>query len=332
MSLTRTVAQALPAPVLNVAVHRELYLPAKLRRDHRPIALVYGNCQAEATRRILATHPAFSQQYQLLRVPAVHEITPRELALIESRLPEVEVLIAQTIKPGYRGMALGTSQLVDKLPSSATVLRYPVAYFEGTFPFHVYVNRGNNPLAASAPITDYHDLRTLYAASRGWDTATTLRRLDELQLDPNWVRDNAQRSLKELSSRESTFDAQLTETIRQHPTSSFKTINHPVNGLVTEVARQLLTRLGYQDADLVLESRQVYLDHMTAPLEPQIVRALGGEAGADENGGWTTSAGIFSRRQVVEAHLAGYAADPGLLADGLRKHAERLSTLESMWH
>ena len=331
MSLTRTVAKALPAPVLNVAVHRELYLPPRLRRDHRPVALVYGNCQAEALRRILATHPAFAEQYLLLRVPAVHEITPRELALIESRLPEVEVLISQEIKPGYRGMGLGTEQLIDRLPASATVMRYPVAYFEGPFPFHVYVNRSGNPLAASAPITDYHDLRTLYAASQNWGAATTLRKLDELHLDPNWVRDNAERSLKELGSREAAFTAQLSNVIRQHPTSSFRTINHPVNGLVTEVARQLLAHLGYQDADLVLNSRQVYLDHMTAPLEPQIVRALGGEPSVDSHGEWVTSAGTFSRAEVVAAHLAAYTADPGLLADGLSKHAERLRNLEAMW-
>lgn len=110
-------------------------------------------------------------------------------------------------------MRLGTEQLLDLLPGSATVMRYPVAYFEGAFPFHVYVSRGDNPLAASAPITDYHDLRTLYAASRGWDLDTMLRRLDELQLDPRWVRDNAERSLKELSSREAAYTAQLTGII-----------------------------------------------------------------------------------------------------------------------
>ena len=31
------------------------------------------------------------------------------------------------------------------------------------------------PIAASAPITDYHDLRILFAAEQGWDAATTLR-------------------------------------------------------------------------------------------------------------------------------------------------------------
>jgi hypothetical protein len=34
---------------------------------------------------------------------------------------------------------------------------------------------------------------------------------------------------------------------------------------------------------------------------------------------------------VVSAYLASYAGDPGLLAAGLRQHAGRLRTLESMW-
>jgi hypothetical protein len=206
-----------------------------------------------------------------------------------------------------------------------------VAYFEGSYPFQVYLNRGESPIAASAPITDYHDLRILLAASKGWDVATTLRRLNELELDPDWIRDNAERSLKELASRESTLTVKLSPIIREHPTSSFKTVNHPVNGLVVQAARQLLTHLGYQDADRVLQSRQTYLDHTKAPLEPQIVRALGGEPSADETGDWVTPAGTFDRSEVVSAHLASYVVEPELVAGGLRKHAERLRVLEAMW-
>src|SRR2546423_843391 len=106
MSLTRKVARVLPPAVLNVAVHRDLYLSSIMKRDTRPVALIYGNCQAEALRRILASHSDFAASYQLLRIPAVHEISPRELSLIESRLPDVEVFIGQQVKSGYRGMSL----------------------------------------------------------------------------------------------------------------------------------------------------------------------------------------------------------------------------------
>ena len=332
MSLTRKVARVLPPAVLNIAVHRDLYLSPIVTRDTRPIALVYGNCQAEALRRILVTHPGFAADYQLLRVPAVHEISSRELALIERRLPEVELLIGQEVKDDYRDLRLGTDQLAAGLTAKAQVMRYPVAYFEGMFPFHVYVNRAGSPIAVSAPITDYHDLRLLHAASRGWDATTTLRRLAELQLDPDWLRDNAERSLQELVKRESRLTATLSETIRKNPTASFNTINHPVNGLITEVARQLLAHLGYPDADLVLDSHQVYLDHMKAPREPQILRAFGVQPGPEDRDEWVTSAGVFIPAQVVAAHLKMYADDPELLAEGLHKHESRLRNLAAMWH
>jgi len=229
-------------------------------------------------------------------------------------------------------MGLGTEQLAARLPGSGSVLRFPVAYFEGAFPFQVYVHRGDRPRpVAPAPVTDYHDLRTLYAAGRGWDLDTTLRRLDELQLDPTWVRDNAERSLKELSSQEAALPARVTDVVRRHPTTSFRTINHPANGVVTELARQLLTHLGHQDADLVLASRQTHLDHVIMPVEPQVARALGGEPSPDARGELVTSAGSFSRAEVIDAYLALYADDPGLLAAGLHQHAERLHTLDSMW-
>jgi Polysaccharide biosynthesis enzyme WcbI len=317
----------------NVAVHRDLYLGQLARRGSRPIVLVYGNCQAEALRRILITHKEFAAGYQLLRVPAVQDISGRELFLLQRLLPRVQILISQEIKPDYRQMRLGTEQIIAGLPPSAQVLRYPVAYFEGVFPFHVYVNRGANPLATSAPISDYHDLRIMHAASRGWSAATTTRWLAELEPDAGWVRRNAERSLHLLDRREAQMAAQLTAVIRDsdHLTTGFNTINHPANALVTELARQLLQHLGYPDADSVLGSQQTYLDHLKAPREPGILRALGAEPGPDDRDLWSNPTGAFTQAEVTAAHLELYAHDPELLGFGLRKHQERLSELAPMF-
>ena len=92
--------------------------------------------------------------------------TRRELHLIEKLLPRVDVLIAQPVSDGYRGMGLGTNELRARLRPDARVVRWPVAYFEGLYPFQVYVNRLGSAVGASAPITDYHDLRLLFAAWR----------------------------------------------------------------------------------------------------------------------------------------------------------------------
>jgi hypothetical protein len=209
------------------------------------------------------------------------------------------------------------------------VIRYPNAFFEGVFPFHVYVKHEGNPVATPAPITDYHDTRILYAASHGWDASATNAWLNELQLDPQWIRDNAEASLRELARREADMPVQLTQLIRPKITDSFHTINHPINELVVEVVRQVLEQLGYADADRVLSSHQTDLEHVNAPREPQILRALGTEPSPSEPTHWRTPAGEFSMDQIVDAHLALFAADPALLASGLVKHKERLEVLHA---
>jgi hypothetical protein len=334
MALARVVQ-----PLRRIAALRDLNTSPVWRRvpvgrlGKAPIAVVIGNCQAEAVRRILLTHDRFAAEYHLLRVPAVHEVEPRELALIQRLLPRTQVLITQEVRTGYRDMALGTSQLTSLLPPGATVIRWPVAFFEGVFPFHVYVNRDGGDVSPSAPITDYHDLRILYAAGQGWDVPTTVRWLAELELDPSWIRDNAEASLAELARREATMEVQLADVIRRPDrlTRSFHTINHPTNDLVVEIARQALDHLGYADADRVLTARQTYLDHLLPPREPQILRALGEQPDPAEPVDWRTVRGTFTVPDVVTAHLAMYAADPQLLAAGLRKHERRLERLSPMF-
>jgi len=312
----------------NVVAHHELYLARFRRRNKGPIALVYGNCQAEALRRILVTHDEFAGRYHLLRVPAVQDLNPRELANIQRILPNVSLFITQSIRSDYRSMPIGTDQIIAGLPSSAQVLTYPVAYFTGLFPFHVYVNRPGDQLAASVPISEYHDLRILHAVGQGWGLDETLRWFSTVVVDPAWIRDNAERSLAELARRESRLTAKLAETIRSEGmTAGFTTINHPTNRLVTEVARQLLEHLGYADADGVLGSRQTYLDHFAAPREPQVLRALGTEPGPLDRNEWVTDRGTFSPAQAVAANFELYAGEPQLVTAGLAKHREQLTTL-----
>lgn len=294
-------------------------------RQRAPIVLVYGNCQAEALRRILAAHPAFARHHHLLRVPAVHETSPRELRLLEQLLPRVDVLLAQPVTDDYRGMALGTDQLRARLRPDATVIRWPVAYFEGLFPYQVYVYRDGEPVATPAPISDYHDLRLLHAARHGWDAARATGWLTHWQADAAWVRRRAEASLDELRTREASFEATLSPLLAGRLTTGFHTINHPVNELVTALARQVLERLGVEQPELVLNATQTYLDHLKAPREPSVVAALGGHPDPAEPQTWRTRDGEFSIAQVVEAHLALYATDPDLLRAGLAKHEARLA-------
>jgi len=328
MSFRSAVTAATPAKARNVAVHRHLYTPPLLRNSTRPIALVYGNCQAEALRRVLAAHAGFSAEYSMLRVPAVHEITSRQARLVRSRMSEVEVFITQDIRDGYRDLAIGSQELAAGLTAGARVVRYPVAFYRGLHPFLVYVYDGG-PLAVSAPIIDYHDVRILYAAGRGWSTDDTLGWLASLHIDADWVRETARRSLVELRRREAGMPVQLADVIADHAHQgrSFWTINHPTNNLVREMARQVLMHLDYDEHDAVLCAQQTYLDHLAAPREAEVLRALGVATAGQDGEDWVVRGRRVPRREIVEAHLNFYTRQPSLLENGLARHARLFSQL-----
>lgn len=158
--------------------------------------------------------------------------------------------------------------------------------------------------------------------------------MSEEHLAAPWFRERAEKSLRELRRRENDLQVRLADKIErpEHITSGFHTINHPANELVVEEARQTLAHLGYADADRVLHSRQLYLDHIKAPREPQILRALGATVDPTEPQTWRTPRGEFTNTDVVEAHLRFYADRPDLLEAGLQKHRERLDDLDLALH
>ena len=76
-----------------------------------PRLAVYGNCQAEALRVSLAT----AGTVQSVRMPPVHELVADDLPHLERLLNWVDVLVAQSVADGYRGLPAGTAEVAARL-------------------------------------------------------------------------------------------------------------------------------------------------------------------------------------------------------------------------
>ncbi len=329
--MKRAAASLLPDGVVRSLAYRDLHRRGK---DPRPVAIVYGNCQAEPLRRILATHPDVVDQFRLVRVPPVHEITPAQLVRLQRLLPAVGLFITQHVKPGYRGLELGSDELIARLAPDAVVFRFPVAYFAGPFPFQVYVNLGGDPIAFPAPLTEYHDLRIMWAAARGWSERETLSRIARMELDPVWVTKGAELSLAELALREDVLGANCARISKfiAHPSrlaNSFHTVNHPSNEILRWIAQQLLIWLRLDKTRFKMPKYE-YLGQVRAPREPAVMIPLG--AVKDECFfHWYTPKGAWSPKEVIAAHLRLYADRPDVLTEGLIKHDARLHEMRGMW-
>ena len=75
-----------------------------LPRDERPLLVVHGNCQAEALRVLLAGD---ASPVRTVRVPPVHELTSEDLPHLDRLLAEVDVLVSQPVRDGYRDLPVG---------------------------------------------------------------------------------------------------------------------------------------------------------------------------------------------------------------------------------
>ena len=143
----------------------------------RRLCVVYGNCQAEGLGDVLSSSPAFAEEYRVAAIPAVHMLSSSELRDLEQLIAGASLIVAQPVRPGYRGMGLGTDEVTAAAPSGCRVIRFPVLYYQGLFPFQAFVHHGgdNGRSHVSAPVTGrHHDLRLLGCAAQGMDRDATM--------------------------------------------------------------------------------------------------------------------------------------------------------------
>lgn len=276
--------------------------------------MVIGNCQADVYRDLLRSADGVSVR----DVRPVYEMTARDIPDLHADLARTDVLIIQPVRDDYRDLPLGHRQLAARLPASATVVLVPVLRYAGLHPYQVLI-RPPHDRSLVPPIAPYHDLRAIVAAATGDQDV-----LDAAP-DPAQARAAARESVEALRTREQAHGT-LTASDLLEGTPRWHTINHPDRHTLHEVFRRVLDSLpaGLLDDPPHIGDREP-LGATRAPVDPAVERALGlPESGPRD---WLVDGISFSGDQVTEAHLAWYATTPGVVEEGLRRHADRIDLL-----
>ena len=284
--------------------YSELYDPSSRPVDGRPLALVHGNCQAEALRVVLDASPTIG--WHLVRVPPVHELTADDLPDLDALLGACTLLVAQPVREGYRGLPLGTAEVAARLAPGAKVVRWPVVRWAGLHPFQAIVRAADG---AEPPVVPYHDLRTLTGRSPAC---------------PDLV-GAAEQSLAELARREQRdTDIAVSDLLVGLGAGAAYTLNHPGNALLLALAGRVQQALD-RPADAADPGR-VLLGGVRTPLEPAALAALGVpvELARDH---WLIGGEPVSADVVQQAQSAWYAARPDVVQAGLARYPERLALL-----
>lgn len=277
-----------------------------------PLLVVYGNCQAEATRVLL--DGAADGRWRTLRMPPVHELVAEDLPHLRKVLADTSYLVAQPIVDGYRDLPLGTQEIARELPERASVARFPSVYWAALFPTQVIVRV---PDAGDPPVVPYHDLRVLVAAANKVPAS-----FEPVHADG--VRAVHEDSLAQLRRRQEHHDTIDAATILEHAGADTTwVVNHPHNHVLLRESEAILDRLGLTGE--VTDPGRVLLGQLRTPVYAETLDALGIDGEASTS--WQIQGEQVSEQEIADEQLAWYAEHPEAIEIGLKQHAELVRTL-----
>ncbi|MFY0408169.1 WcbI family polysaccharide biosynthesis putative acetyltransferase [Solicola sp. PLA-1-18] len=275
------------------------------------LLLVHGNCQAESLRIVLQ-----GDDVRAVRIPPVHELVAADVPHLRRLLGATRHLVTQPVRDDYRGLPIGTGQLVAALPAGATTVVVPVVRVAGLYPTHVLVRPTSEP-GLSPPVVPYHDLRTVLTASdpaQGRWTPT-----------PSQVLAVAAASQGELRRREEAHGTVVASDLIDRPTfADARTLNHPGNPVWRELAHRVRERLGL--VPTWADPGRPLLDHLHAPRLAAVRDAFGLDVEPTDH--WVVGGQGVPDEDVTRAHLAWYAEHPDVVAQALERHRPTLALLE----
>ncbi len=277
-----------------------------------PLALVWGNCQAESVRVLLAGVDGLP--VTPVRIPPVHELTADDLPHLRRLLSRTRLLASQPVRDDYRDLPLGTAQVAAGLAPGAVVVRWPVIRHPALHPWSAIVRHAADP-AAVPPGVPYHDLRALAAAAgREPGPPPTAEALREV----------GRRGIAELARREARdTDAGVSDAIAGFGAAAAHTLNHPGNGVLMLLAGRILDAAGMPG--VVGDPGRTLLGGIRSPLRADVVDALGLDTPSRPH--WCVSDRAIGEDEVAAAQRAWYATHPGWVNAGLARHADTLELL-----
>ncbi|HST56310.1 MAG TPA: WcbI family polysaccharide biosynthesis putative acetyltransferase [Solirubrobacteraceae bacterium] len=281
-------------------------------------AVVFGNCQALALELMLNTNEHFSERFELVSFPPVHEIPAAMVPELHAAVAGAAVLVAQRVDDGYRdNLGVGTETLAS-IARQAIVVRWPSVFWAGYAPDLFYLRAADGQPVVDGPF-DYHDRSILRAYADGLDVAGACRLLEDPER-PSDARAWAQNATAELDVRGQGCDVQVAEYIssRFQEELLFFTMNHPANRLLGCIAQQVTELIGIRGrvdpertpGELLGSTfYPLHANHVRAlELEPQLAARFAAGATPFKIRGET-----YEPAQAVQAFFDYYAAHPQLV-------------------
>lgn len=206
---------------------------------------VYGNCQAAAIAKLLASSSDFGSRYSWSRLEPCHEISPDEMDQWRATNgAKTKLLITQCLKPGWRkDSRLDIDHLIASMPASVKIITWQDIYYRGYSPELIYPR-----IFKRDSLSPYTNIIAEFGFVQGLKPDL----LADIHSDPAFFEREFVESIhataaNELDERErqSQADIRLASYMRTEWSSRrlFHTFNHPTRQVLVEASRQICTAI-----------------------------------------------------------------------------------------
>lgn len=283
----------------------------KNQRIVQPLWVVHGGMQAVAVRRLLAADP--SAPYRTVGTPSADTATVADVPAVFGRLNSADVVITEDLPAGYRGLPLGTEDILSHVRPGVPVIAFPRLVYAGLHPFQV---EATPELGGLPPLVPYHDLRLVAQAAR----LPSVR--SGLETCPDRLREFAALQLLRLRMLECE-GVGGSAAIRPAGIHATHAVDRPGNALLVALARTIQVTLGV--APTAKDPGTPLLSRYVAPVEDTVADALGLPHPTARH--WGVQGRPVQTSDIQSAHAAWYRRRPDVVRAVLAAHQRRFELL-----
>lgn len=209
--------------------------------------IVYGDCQAEATARVLERDPVVSKRARVIYSRSYEHPVEERQEIDRSDVARCAILCEQHDPSGFRQR--------DQLPADCHIVRFPALDCNLLWPFNC-PNPYNEPEPPVYPFGrfPYGDRVIVAAIDQGLPPDDILdyylNRYEEYKIDLDHL---LRLETARIRNREATCEVKMADKILERYTKErlFWAINHPTNALLEDLIEQLLYYCGPADPLLI---------------------------------------------------------------------------------
>jgi hypothetical protein len=233
---------------------------------------IIGNCQVDSILPILNLSDDFSQNYEYVRVPPVHTISPELQRSYIDKISALDLVIQQPIVDKIRFPFLTNDAVYNIVSGGCKVINIPSAYYTGYFPTFDSLDGINGT------INGVHDYQILSCYLKGASQNETFQYINDYQgLSTEQIVNQHTLSIQNLHKRELVYnlDVKLSSFIIDNfqSKSLFHTFNHPTSETIRYIVNEILSLCSVTDK--VEASNTEFLNHIILPINKKIKSALG---------------------------------------------------------